>query len=95
MNIKDLIKDNTVAFHHYRNGNMFYWLYTREDIYEFPVPLEDIGNATLEANDKAITFMRYIRKAIEGNTIQKVFVTTSATYFGEPYGESKITYEKI
>lgn len=29
---------------------------------EFPVPISDIGNATFLAFDKAILFMRYIRK---------------------------------
>lgn len=31
----------------------------------FPVPIEDIGDATFLAEDKAILFMRYIRKYIE------------------------------
>lgn len=34
----------------------------------FTVPVEDIGQATLMRQDKAITFMRWIRKAIEGGT---------------------------
>jgi hypothetical protein len=36
--------------------------------YSFPVPLEDVGEATLNAEEKAITYMRYIRKAIEEGT---------------------------
>lgn len=31
----------------------------------FPVPISDIGNATFLAKDKAILFMRYIRKWLE------------------------------
>jgi len=42
-----------------------------EGEFSFPVPLEDVGDATLEAEDKAITFMRYIRKAIEDGTFIK------------------------
>lgn len=37
----------------------------RDAVFEFPVPLDDVGDATLEKEDKAIMFMRYIRKAIE------------------------------
>jgi hypothetical protein len=36
---------------------------------QFPVPLDDIGTATLLATDKAITFMRWIRKAIQDGTL--------------------------
>ena len=39
--------------------------------YIFPVPLTDIGDATLLATDKAMVFMRYIRKAIEEKTFVK------------------------
>lgn len=35
----------------------------------FPVPLSDVGDATLHAPDKAIIFMRYIRRAIEEGTL--------------------------
>jgi hypothetical protein len=40
--------------------------------YVFPVPLSDIGDATLLARDKAIIFMRYIRAAIADGTFLKV-----------------------
>lgn len=44
---------------------------SRKVIGQFTVPLDDIGNATLLAEDKAITYMRWIRKAIEDNTLIK------------------------
>ena len=75
MNIKDLVKDKNVEFLYFREGN---FIYRTEDGFEFPVPLSDIGSATLMANDKAIYFMRYIRKHIEltnnteGNVISNV-----------------------
>jgi hypothetical protein len=31
----------------------------------FPVPVADVGDATLRAQEKAILFMRYIRNAME------------------------------
>jgi len=39
--------------------------------YRFPVSLEDLGTATLLVEDKAITLMRYIRKALEDHTFVK------------------------
>ena len=37
----------------------------------FPVSLEDVGGASLFAEMKAITLMRYIRKALEDKTFVK------------------------
>lgn len=39
--------------------------------YVFPVPLEDIGDATFNATEKALFFMRYIRKAQEEGSFVK------------------------
>jgi hypothetical protein len=73
VNIKEIVKDNTVAFFKYRQGIAYYTVRVPSTGAEhmFPVPLEDIGDATLLANDKAIVFMRYIRKAIDEGTFVK------------------------
>ena len=70
MDIKDIVKDNTVRFLRYRKGVAYYVVRVpAEDAsYTFPVPLDDIGDATLQAEDKAILFMRYIRRALEEGT---------------------------
>lgn len=69
MNIKDFVKDgNKVYFDSYRQGHFYYNVSYGPSKYQFPVPLEDIGTATLLSEDKALTFMRYIRKAIDGGT---------------------------
>jgi hypothetical protein len=70
MNIKEIIKDNEVHFVRYRQGFAYYSVQVpAEDArYVFPVPLSDIGDATLLARDKAIIFMRYIRAAIAEGT---------------------------
>jgi hypothetical protein len=61
--IKDMVKDNKkVRFTFYRDGKLFY---QTECGFEFPVPIDDIGNATFLAEDKAILFMRYIRKHLK------------------------------
>jgi hypothetical protein len=74
VDIKEIVKDNTVSFAKYRQGVAYYVVRvpsTGTD-HMFPVPLEDIGDATLLAQDKAIVFMRYIRKALEEGTFVKV-----------------------
>lgn len=63
-NIKNMIKDKTVTFIEYRKGNLWY---STECGFLFPVPIEDTGDGTFKANDKAIMFMRYIRKHKEMN----------------------------
>ena len=61
--IKDMIKDNqTVTFQFYRDGQLWY---ETECGFEFPVPISEAGTATFLAQDRAILFMRYIRKHIE------------------------------
>ena len=66
MNIKDMIKDNTVKFIHYKDSDLWYTLkYGENKSFDFPVPINDVGTATMLAQDKAILFMRYIRKHIK------------------------------
>jgi hypothetical protein len=63
LSLKDMIKDNKkVRFSFYRDHELWY---TTEDGYEFPVPISDVGTATFLAEDKAILYMRYIRKHME------------------------------
>lgn len=73
MNIKEIVKDNTVRFVRYRQGIIYYGVSVPErGDFTFPVPLDDIGDATLELEDKAILFMRYIRLAInQGSFVRK------------------------
>lgn len=66
MSILAMVKDKVVNFRFYRDGNLWY---ATECGFEFPVPIEDIGNATFLTQDKAILFMRYIRKHMD--TIEK------------------------
>ena len=80
MNIKDIVKDNQVRFLRYRQGVMYYSVSVpgKAGEYMFPVPLSDVGDATLDAQDKAIIFMRYIRKAIDENTFVPAFQDRTA-----------------
>jgi hypothetical protein len=61
--IKEMVNNNQkVAFQFYRDGQLWY---VTECGFEFPVPVAEAGTATFLAQDRAILFMRYIRKHIE------------------------------
>jgi hypothetical protein len=62
MNIKEMVKDKKVKFLFYKENELWY---TTECGFEFPVPISDVGTASMNAEDKAIMFMRWIRKHIE------------------------------
>ncbi len=68
MDIKKIVKGNMARFSFYRAGYAFYEVKVDGVKYKFPVSLEDLGTATLLAEHKAITLMRYIRKALEDKT---------------------------
>jgi len=58
--IKEAVKDNKqVTFKYFRDNELWY---ETEHGDLFPVPVEEIGKATFMAKDKALLFMRWIRK---------------------------------
>lgn len=62
-NLKDMVSGGKlVTFTHYFDGNLWY---KTDDNFSFPVPTSDIGTATFLASDRAMLFMRYIRKHLE------------------------------
>lgn len=61
LTITEMVKDQVVQFNYYRDGELWY---TTFDGFLFPVPVADAGGATFKAEDKAIYFMRYIRKQV-------------------------------
>lgn len=61
LTIKDHVK-GMVKFQYFRDNNLYY---KTETGLVFPVPISDVGNATFLVEDKAMLFMRYIRKHIE------------------------------
>lgn len=63
LSVKDMVKDNKqVTFVHIKEGELWY---RTDDGFEFPVPVADVGTATMLAKDKALLFMRYIRKHVD------------------------------
>jgi len=66
MNLTNMVKGGQkVRISFYSRGSLWY---VTESGFEFPVPVGDrteVGNATFLAEDKAIYFMRYIRKHMQ------------------------------
>jgi hypothetical protein len=63
LNIKDMVKGGQkVKFVCYGSGELWY---VTDSGFEFPVPIDDTGDGIFLATDKAMLFMRYIRKHIE------------------------------
>jgi hypothetical protein len=58
--LKEMVVNNQkVTFSFYRDGQLWY---VTECGFQFPVPVAEAGTATFLAEDRAILFMRYIRK---------------------------------
>ena len=72
ISIKDLIKNNTAELYKYRQQHVYYTIVHGGKTYMFPVPLEDVQDATLNRTEKAITMMRYIRKAVDAGSFVEV-----------------------
>ena len=63
MDVKSLYQtQERVRFQYFRDGE--FW-YKTDSGFAFPVPLADLGSATLNAEDKATLFVRYIRKHLD------------------------------
>lgn len=63
LKLVDHIKNQNVEFQFARESQLFYK--TSETNLVFPVPIEDMGKGTFLRDDKAIYFMRYIRKYLQ------------------------------
>ncbi len=63
--LKQLVSDGKqVHFQFYRKGELFY---KTDDGFEFSVPVADAGDGVFLASDRAMLFMRYIRKQLAAN----------------------------
>lgn len=63
LSLNDMVKDNKqVTFLRFKEGALWY---RTEDGFDFPVPVADVGNATMLARDKALLFMSHIRRQID------------------------------
>ena len=62
MSIKDMVAGKTVKFVKYQRSELWY---VTECGFEFPVSLDETGDAAFLDTDKAMMFMRWIRKYME------------------------------
>lgn len=73
--VKTIVSDGKVAkFQRAIAGVLYYKVDVDGGAYEFPVDMndkEDVGTATFESEIKAITLMRYIRKAESSGSLVK------------------------
>lgn len=74
LTISELVKNNTAEFTYFRDGSMVYDILdeTGKKVATFPIDVSDkneVGNAAFEKTHKAITLMRYIRKAVKEESI--------------------------
>lgn len=60
MTIKDLVKNRKVKFLYFREKEL--WYEVVDTGFMFPVHADDVGTGIFKAEDKAILFMRWIRK---------------------------------
>lgn len=87
----DLVKnrDNMAVLNYMEDGIAYYSIKHGEDgVYMFPVNMfnsEDVGTADFDAYIKALTMMRYVRKAIADGTLvpacTMVKVTAGTLYY--------------
>jgi hypothetical protein len=69
--IKDIVKNNMTHFSFLRGENAYYTVAVDGVTYIYPVNLADLGGASIFAEMKAITMMRYTRKALADGTFVK------------------------
>jgi hypothetical protein len=72
INIVDLVKNNTVTLDSYRQGNLYYNINYNSETYQFTIPVDDVGTATMPKVDKAMYYMRWIKPAISENRFVKI-----------------------
>ena len=75
MKITEFIdRTNTAHFSYYREGYMFYRVRRlgTTEWYQFAIDTKDLGTATVNHTEKAITLMRYIRRAMQQDPCELV-----------------------
>jgi len=71
--ITEIVKETTARLTHSQGGKLYYAVDVEDLTYTFPVDVtdrDDVGDAMFELEHKAITLMRYIRKAMDSTEIR-------------------------
>lgn len=75
IDIKIIVKGTIAKFSHAIAGVLYYTVITPDGTYQFPIDMndkDDVGTTTFINEYKAITLMRYIRKAIAKDELIKL-----------------------
>ena len=72
LKIKDIVKNNFAYMLYYRHQHIYYSIEVNNVEYSFPVPLDDIQDATLHQVEKGMMLMRYVRKALNDGSFVKL-----------------------
>lgn len=75
MDIKDFVTaGNFAVFSSFRAGVFYYSIPHKISLklYQFQIPVDEIGGATLSFREKSVTMMRWIRKSMEDKTFIKL-----------------------
>ena len=76
MNVTEHVNNNQKAyFQFFRFGVLFY---KTDSGLLFEIPAVDVDNGTFNAEEKAITLMKWIRRQLEKNEKARVEMTTGA-----------------
>lgn len=62
--IKDVMREQA-AFVKYEDGKLWYRIVWEDNIFDFPVPVNDAGGGEFGPAEKVLTLMRWVRKHIE------------------------------
>ena len=75
MKLIDVIrnKETKATMLHVRDGAAMYQVHVEGNPYMFPIPLVEMATGTFMLEDNVRIFQRWIRKAIEDNTFDKMF----------------------
>lgn len=71
--LKELVKGTIAEFQYYRNRNFYYNIkLDNGDTYQLILDEEEFQGVDLDRDMKASLFMRWIRKALDNNTLTKI-----------------------
>jgi len=68
-------KDKVAKISHFCGGNLYYKVDVNDSTYQFPIDVydkADVGTTKFDTEIRAITLMRYIRKAIDSGDLIKI-----------------------
>jgi len=73
--IKDIVKGTKASFVYYRQKMMYYKVYLKRDRnwYIFPVPIDDLMEASCNDVERTITLMRYVRKSVANGSFVRYY----------------------